>query len=250
MDENDILSPRIAKAMKRFNRRQYDTYLDCKTIFCMSQWCREQTLLAHDIPEEKVISVGWGPIGVNLADEETNSDETTPMVLFVGHDFFRKGVDFLRAAIPSVAEKFPNVEFVVVGKNPQKYSVDPHPNLKIVGEIKDINVLKDLYRKAMVFLLPHRFDRSPHVIAEAMSAGKPIITSNQGGPIEAVAHGVNGFLIEIGDTNKLSEYLIVLLMDKELRKRLGEEGRRKMVKNYNWDAVAYKIAKVINERLL
>jgi glycosyltransferase involved in cell wall biosynthesis len=245
IDKNDILEVGIEKAMLRFNKIQYETYSDSKAIFCMSQWCKYQTLECHKINEGKISVVGWGPIGVNLINEAITWDEENPYVLFVGHDYYRKGVDYLRAAIPLVVAKMPNIRFIVVGKNTQKLIVENHKNMEIVGEVRDNKYLIELYRKAICFVLPHRFDRSPHVIAEAMSAGKAIVTSNQGGPKEAVESGKNGFIIEIGDVKKMAEHLIAIAKSKELRQKFGDESKRRAREYYNWDSIANKISGIM-----
>ena len=69
-DEGSIVVERFHKARVRFNRQQFQTYLDCQGIFCMSNWCVKQTLKSHRINESKVHRVGWGPCSMNMLDEE------------------------------------------------------------------------------------------------------------------------------------------------------------------------------------
>jgi glycosyltransferase involved in cell wall biosynthesis len=248
-DDHDMRSNALDKARIRFNKHQLETYQDCKAIFCMSDWARRQTLEAHDIPENKVYKVGWGPIGVNLVDEPITDTKGArdQYVLFVGHEFHRKGVDILRAAIPSVVEEVPNVRFKVVGGNSDRLHVEPHPNLDILGTIRDVEKMTELYRHATVFVLPHRFDRSPHVLVEAMSAGKPIITSDQGGAPEVIQHQKNGFVIKVGDSEALSHYIITLLRDRNMRLAFGEHSRKMMREGYTWEAIASKMLNIIAE---
>jgi glycosyltransferase involved in cell wall biosynthesis len=240
-DENDMQSKALDRARSKFNKTQFLTYQQCNGIFCLSDWARRQTLEAHNIAEEKVTKVGWGPVGVNLLDEPICINDREPYVLFVGHEFYRKGVDILRAAIPKVVNEVRNVRFKVVGGNSDHLHVEPHDNLDILGPVSSVDKMKDLYRNATVFVLPHRFDRSPHVLIEAMSAGKPIITSSQGGATEVVQQGKNGFVIEVGDTASLSQYIITLLKDRNMRLAFGEQSRKIMREGYTWDAVASKM---------
>jgi glycosyltransferase involved in cell wall biosynthesis len=245
-DAFDIQTKALDKSRKGFNQNQFVTYQECKSIFCMSDWARRQTLESHNIHEEKVCKVGWGPIGINLLNEDILVNENEPTVLFVGHDFYRKGVDFLREAIPLVVREVPTARFVVVGENSDKLSLQAHPNLELTGAIRDIERMKVLYRKATIFVLPHRFDRSPHVLVEAMSAGKPIVTSNQGGAVEVVQNGKNGFIIEVGDIKALANSIVKLLKDKDLCKAFGTEAKKIMSHDYTWEAVASKMITIIN----
>lgn len=242
-DNFDIQSHGLKGARTRFNRSQRATYERCTTIFCMSEWARRQTLQSHDIDPGKLLTVGWGPIGVNLASEEITFAEQEKMVLFVGHQFYRKGVDFLRDALPVVVKEVPETIFVIVGANSDHLKVGPHPNLKLLGSVRDPERMADLYRRAQVFVLPHRFDRSPHVLVEAMSAGKPIVASNQGGAPEVIIHGKTGFLIDVGDVKSLAGHLIALLRNKELCGELGKRGKSLMISGFTWDIVAEKMLK-------
>lgn len=250
MDVSDIVdSKSMQKARLKFNNDQFESYTQCKKVFCMSEWTKNQTLESHNkLSKDKVVKVGWGPIGINLLGENITYNKEIPVVLFIGHEFYRKGIDVLREAIPLVAEQFPHVVFKIVGENFDKLYVEPHPNLSLLGGIKDINVLKDLYREAKFFVLPHRFERAGHVLIEAMSAGKPIITSNQGGPKDVVLHGKNGYVVEIGDSKSLAKYIIELLSNDEKCLAYGKEGRKIVTNGYTWDKVAEKILEHILER--
>ena len=248
-DKYDIQSKALNKARVRFNETQFIIYQHCQTIFCMSEWARKQTLEAHNIPDQKVIKVGWGPVGVNLLNDPITIDNQEPYILFVGHEFKRKGVDLLRAAIPAVIKEIPNVRFKVVGGNSDHLHIEPHPNLDLLGAVRNLNTMKELYRNATIFVLPHRFDRSPHVLLEAMSAGKPIITSCQGGAPEVVQESKNGFLIEVGDIEALSHHIVTLLKNRNMCLAFGEQGRNIMRSSYTWEAVASKMLSIIASKV-
>jgi glycosyltransferase involved in cell wall biosynthesis len=124
--------------------------------------------------------------------------------------------------------------------------VEPHPNLDLLGTIRNVETMKDLYRNASVFVLPHRFDRSPHVLVEAMSAGKPIITSNQGGAPEVIKHGVSGYLIDVGDVKSLAYYIVSLIKNKEMRRSFGETGKKIMNRDHTWETITSKMLNIID----
>jgi glycosyltransferase involved in cell wall biosynthesis len=234
---------------KKFNASQTITYRDCKTVFCFSDWARRLTIENHPVESDKVVKAGWGPIGINLLHETFETPDSPLSVLFVGHQFQRKGVDILRAAVPLVVKEVPDVTFKIVGSNVDNLKVDPHPNVEMLGAIADMEKLKGLYKTASVFVLPHRFERAGHVLVEAMSCGLPIITSNQGGAVEAVKHGVSGFIIPVGDVEALAKYLILLLKDKQLRKAFGAEAKKIMAQEYTMEVVAGKMVDVMESRV-
>src|SRR5438034_8379072 len=64
------------------------------------------------------------------------------------------------------------------------------------------------------------------MIAEAMAFGKPIVATKVGGIPELVDDGITGFLVERGDPVMAAEQLDRLAVDLELRRKLGEAGRK------------------------
>jgi glycosyltransferase involved in cell wall biosynthesis len=79
-----------------------------------------------------------------------------------------------------------------------------------------------------IFVLPSTWPEPfGLVVVEAMAAGKPVIATAQGGPLEIVVHGETGFLIPAGDECALAESILRLLAAPELIARFGEAGRRR-----------------------
>jgi glycosyltransferase involved in cell wall biosynthesis len=60
-----------------------------------------------------------------------------------------------------------------------------------------------------------------------MTCGKPVVATRVGGNIEAVDDGINGFLFPPGDEIVLAQKISLLILNNELRRRLGENARRK-----------------------
>lgn len=244
-DKNDMDHASLQKPRIQFNLKQYSTYKRCSKIFCMSDWAKGQILESHPIETNKIFKVGWGPIGLNLLNDNVDVNTKSQNVLFIGHEFYRKGVDLLRQSLPKVIREIPNVKYKIVGANTDNLKLEPHKNFELIGHIKDPIKIRNLYLSSSIFVLPHRFDRSPHVLIEAMSAGLPIITSNQGAAPEVVKEGINGFIIDVEDVNQLSEYIIKLLKYPKLCQEFGIISRQIVMEEYTWKAIAKKIIKHI-----
>ncbi len=226
------------------HRLQAETYRDSQGILCMSQWARAQTLAAHTVPAEKVHVVGWGPCGVDLSSEEIPADSREPLILHVSNSFYRKGVDYLLETARLVAEAEPSARFLVIGDDCEKMPVRDTANVTFVGPVVDRETLAAYLRRASLFFLPHRFDRSPHVLVEAMSAGLPIVTSSQGGSVELVAGSRAGYCVAIGDVPGYARAIMALLRDPAARSGMGAHGRAAVRRTYNWRAVAATILRV------
>ena len=71
-------------------------------------------------------------------------------------------------------------------------------------------------------------DKEPfgRVLIEAMAMGVPVIANRNGGPLEIVDNGINGYLLDVNDTNAFTDAIIKLYDDPLLRKEMGREGRR------------------------
>jgi glycosyltransferase involved in cell wall biosynthesis len=74
-------------------------------------------------------------------------------------------------------------------------------------------------------------------VLEAMAAGLPVIASNVGGIPELVADGVSGVLVPPGDPDALAEAIEALLENPALALELGAAGRRRVVENFDLEAV-------------
>ena len=70
-----------------------------------------------------------------------------------------------------------------------------------------------------------------------MRAGLPVIASEVGGVAEAVVDGVTGFLVPSGDAEAFRNGLAVLLRNPEIRRRMGDAGRRKYESEFTLDAM-------------
>ena len=230
---------------RRSHRNQAETYENAAVVLCMSEWARRQTLDAHDIPEEKVITVGWGPCGIDLEGSTLDDSRREHLVLHVSNDFHRKGVDFLIETAAEVRKKLPGTRFVVIGRDGKSVSTPQSRDVEFLGPIYDKDKLEDYFRRASVFFLPHRFDRSPHVLVEALSAGLPIVSSRQGGAIELVEGTGVGFLHEIGDTKGYAESICNLLSDNPLWTECSKRAVDLQRSYYNWSAIADRILKQI-----
>jgi glycosyltransferase involved in cell wall biosynthesis len=65
------------------------------------------------------------------------------------------------------------------------------------------------------------------VFLEAGSLKKPVVCWASGGAPEVIVHGETGLLVERGSVSGLAEALVTLLTEPELRRRMGEAGRRR-----------------------
>jgi len=98
--------------------------------------------------------------------------------------------------------------------------------------------LMKFLRLADVFTLPSFVEGLPISLLEAMSLGIPSISTNVYAIPEAVKDGETGILIEAGDSEALAEAINALKNDENLRKKLGQNGKDRVLTNFNEKKVA------------
>jgi glycosyltransferase involved in cell wall biosynthesis len=87
-----------------------------------------------------------------------------------------------------------------------------------------------------IFVLPStQPDPFPTVVLEAMAAGKPVIATAHGGPVEMVVEGETGFLVAPGDPRALADAILRLAEVPSLRVAMGTAGRRRVTEHFNLD---------------
>ncbi|MFP5080831.1 glycosyltransferase family 4 protein [Pedobacter sp. JCM 36344] len=86
-----------------------------------------------------------------------------------------------------------------------------------------------VYSQSDIVCLPSYREGLPKSLVEAMAIGRPVITTDAVGCRECVDHGVNGFLVPVKDHIKLSEKILLLASDEQLRIKMGKKSREKMV---------------------
>ncbi len=98
-----------------------------------------------------------------------------------------------------------------------------------------------------VFVLPSFLEGMPRSIIEAMAMGLPVIVSNIKGSREEVVNNETGILVNAGDIDSLSFAILKLYKDPELRKKMGNNGRKRAEELYDERKVIEKELFTINE---
>lgn len=186
------------------------------------------------------------PCGVESEYFKVMADEKPNHLLFVGLVSPRKGLIDLLKAMKIIVEKIPDVKLDIVGGIVSKEYFDMlnnyvktnklEENINFTGYLSE-QELKRKYSEATLFVFPSYEESQGIVLLEAMACGKPVVASNIGGIPFVVENEKTGLLFECGDVEELSEKINVLLIDEELRKKMGEAGREK-AKGYSWAKIA------------
>jgi glycosyltransferase involved in cell wall biosynthesis len=140
-----------------------------------------------------------------------------------------------------------NCELWLVGDGETRPEIEKLTSeLGIKSRVRFIGTLPDpseMYLQFDIFALSTHYEGHPLVILEAMSFGLPIVATNISSVPETISHNVNGLLVNHQDPTDLVEVLRKLIVDPELRNRLGQEAKRTVE---NKDTVQDWAKKIIN----
>jgi glycosyltransferase involved in cell wall biosynthesis len=164
-------------------------------------------------------------------------------VLFLGRIEFKKGLDRLFAAIPSVLNVFPDILFTIAGSGSPTFvrklqkTIAAHKlenNVLITG-ILDGSLKWGAYASAELFLLPSRQENFAITVAEAMQIGLPVIVSDRVNSWPYVHDSGAGLvLIDKDIQSTLANSLIMLLQNPSVANDMGKRGKEFARTNLTW----------------
>ena len=173
-----------------------------------------------------------------------------PVILTVARLVEKKGVDMVLRALPSILRAVPGVRYLIVGDGPLRLQLQALAReLGVAGHVLFVGTVEhnssDLpryYSACDVYVMPSRslpghgeVESFGISYLEAGACGKPVVAGRGGGVEEAVEDGVTGLLVDPLDVNEIVQAIVKVLKDKELARRLGENGRKRAAKQPNWD---------------
>ncbi len=147
-----------------------------------------------------------------------------------------KGISFKCEIVGGSEEPFYRAYLILIKK--MRLQLELEDDVFFLGTQPFENVIKK-YKESDIFVLPCVVaenggrDISPNSLIEAMAMKLPVITTNISALAEIVDDGINGLVVESKDEAMLSEAIIRLINDSELRKRLGENARVKVREKFN-----------------
>ena len=182
---------------------------------------------------------------------EMNLRQDVPIVAMVARFQRVKGHHVFQSMAEQVVLQIPHVQFIVAGENAFGVAADQRYRDEILQKAQDNPLLRNrlhyigfrhdveqVYASADVVVCASDFESYGKANLEAMSCGKPVVSTRRGGPAETIIDGETGFLVDAGDAGALATYVIKLLQDSQLLQDIGQAGRAHILKHFSADATA------------
>jgi glycosyltransferase involved in cell wall biosynthesis len=171
----------------------------------------------------------------------------------VGRLIQRKGYDYLLKSARILKDQGVPFELTIIGKGPEEENLR-----KLISELglkKNVNLVdwipqKELniyYNRSEIFVLSSVTDWKKEseglglVLLEAMACKVPVVATRSGGPVDVVFHGKTGLLVPEKDAPALAFAIRRLLEDRDLGRKLAEEGYKFVYENFTPQTTAQKL---------
>lgn len=165
----------------------------------------------------------------------------------------QKGIDLLIKAFSKVSLKYKDWKLYIIGDGPDKDEIN-----KLVSDLSlqdqviikpFTNNVQSYYLNSSIFVSSSRWEGFGLVIIEAMECGLPVIAFANSGPKEIInKQNGNGILVPCEDIDKLSEAIINLIDNEEMRLKIAK-GSIYRAKDFNIDIIMNQWNKILNKIL-
>ena len=220
----------------------------CHAIFAVAQAMIDQCMNAHISRHSKYKVVYSGmdiePFLNSTPDialrEKLGIPENSPVIGTVARLFPLKGYEYFIPASAKIAEKYPNVKFLIVGNGIWKEKIEKEiiklgikDNFIFVGLVPPNEVYKYI---SLMNVLVHLSLREglPRAVVQALASGKPAIGYDLDGTPEVIINGKTGYIIKPKEIDNVAKAVLTLLNNPKLSEKMGRNGRNLVKVKFDW----------------
>jgi phosphatidyl-myo-inositol dimannoside synthase len=225
-----------------------------------------RNLVRIGIPEDRIVKINPGVDLDRFSPRPARLDllqkwnlEGKKVVLTVARLISRKGHDLVLRAIARLIREVPETVYLIAGQGPEEQKLRNlaaelgiTDSVRFAGRVPE-ELLPDCYALCDVFAMVNREEANGDlegfgmVFLEASAMGKPVIGGRSGGTADAIAEGKTGFRVDAGQLDELTATLRKLLTDSSLRCQLGNTGRDRVNREFQWRDRARKLYEISME---
>lgn len=186
---------------------------------------------------EKALVIRPGVDSECFLPQDDDRREGSVRVAMTGSLIWRKAMEHALAAFRRAVDQGADLELEVIGWAGKEerarflYTVeDLELGQRVMwrGALGEDGVAERL-READIFFHASHSEGISNAVLEAMASGLPVVCTDAGGMREAVRDGIDGFVVPVRDVEAMAEALVKLARDPELRRRMGEAARQRVL---------------------
>jgi glycosyltransferase involved in cell wall biosynthesis len=191
---------------------------------------------------------------LTLVKEDLGYDSNQIRIFLICRLLKYKGIKEYLEASGILKQSYNNLCFYLVGPSDNTMYGFPLEDLEeYKGLVKYMgyrNDIPEILSFADILVHPTYYREGlPRILLEAACLEIPIVTTDMPGCREVVEDGVTGYLIPPKDTNALAEAIEKLILSKNLRQKMGQVGRERIVEEFSLEAVCQETLEVYNDLL-
>lgn len=167
-----------------------------------------------------------------------------PLILCPRRLVKKNGGVFLARAMPAIVKVHPGARVLFAGDGPERKNIEVETEAAgyldravFAGSIPN-SEMPAVYAAADVVVVPSLIEATSISVLEAMATARPVVATRVGGLPALVEHGRTGYLVNPGDHADIAARVCQILGDQDLRIRMGEIARRRVLKSFTWDRIA------------
>lgn len=153
-----------------------------------------------------------------------------------------KGGSRLLDAVGAIVAAAPTARFLLVGLGTEHDALEPELAARGIADyVVGTGYRKDVencYAAMDISVLTSSSEGLSITLLESMRHGLPTVVTRVGGNPEVVVDGETGFLVPVGDVQAFADRVVQLVRDAELRRSMGQAGRRRVATDFAIEAVA------------
>jgi glycosyltransferase involved in cell wall biosynthesis len=221
-------------------------------IITVSQTARRHIADSFQISADKLRVIYNGIDTDIFCPSKRSTQLNNRLLVVISRDTPVKGLRYLLEALAVLNRRY-QLELVVVAKGTDNRTTQRLMDtlgirhyVKIIDEI-DTTELVNQYRLATIVIVPSVYEGFGLPAAEAMACAAPVVSTTAGALPEVV--GDAGILVPPADARALVSAISSLITSPDMRQRLGKAGRRRIVRNFNWENTAKQTIEVYAEAI-
>ena len=217
-------------------------------IITVSNQTKNALIQKYGVKPER-INVVYNGVDPDYIDSVDATEKYINSIIFVGRLAPHKHVDDLIKAVKLLKKDFDDIHLKIIGNGIEKDNLTEVVNdlkfnnhVDFSSDLEYNEVIREM-KRSNILVLPSTREGFGMVLTEANACNIPVIAYKSGGVVEVIEDGMNGFLVEPRNINELSGKIRFLLENEEIAKEMGEYGRKKVEKLFNWEKIVDEITK-------